>query len=148
MAAKTKKAPSPRQQEILDLIKGKPDITAAEIANVLDTSDGAIYQQISRLRAGGHLPKATDKRPTLHEATPPVSPEQASTNGHSKEISLEDHLADELDRVSARDEAISAERDRLARETEEAINALTAEQNEVRERKKRLDSAQKALTPA
>lgn len=146
-----KAKPSPRQQEILDLMKGQPGITPGEIADVLDTTPGAIYQQLSRLRNLKLLPKATasQRGKLLAPATPtrvtgPSASETAS-NGH---ISLEDHLNQELTGVTERIEEIVTERAEIEAERQQRLDALASEEGGLTERQKRLDAAQKALVPA
>lgn len=153
-----KRKPSPRQQEILDLLKGDPSLKAGEIAKILSTSEGAVYQQISRLRSAKLLPKAkrggsrprlstadSNGKQTAGAATSSVS---VSTNGHAPALSLEAHLSQELTDVGARIKEIAEERDRIETETRERVLALGEEEGTLVIRHKQLDKAKVALTPA
>lgn len=133
---------SAKQEEIKDLIAAKPDITADEIAKEMETSPGAIHQQMTRMRSIGALPKTrrrgknTRRRARIAASASPA-PERAAKPSDNGAVSLEDHLTSELDGTVGR----LGEVERL--QTELALEAA-----ELDERRKRLHAAQEALSTA
>lgn len=127
-----KRQPSPKQQQILKLIKDQPGIPVRDIADNLNTTEGAVYQHISRLRSANLLPKkARKRRPQLHEP---------KASGQSTELvtllpSLEDHLASELSDTNERIKEIELRR-----------IELDAEAQRLTRRSEKLTAAQEALT--
>lgn len=103
-----------------------------QIAELMETTPGAIKAQISRMRRAG---VKLDK-PARTAAAVATDPRTAVPRDESPAVvqSVEDHLATELGRVS----------DRLAN-IGETLDALTAEQTTLRERQQRLEQARSAL---
>lgn len=148
--------PTARQAEIKRLLAG--EVPVGEIARLQKTSAQAVYSQISRMRSLGILPKsarsggrksgrpkraaATGARHTGTRHLPSAeavgsiaAPEsKGDSNGN---VSLEDHMAQELERVVKRLAVIEAD-----------VSALTAEQTALAERKSRLEAANSHLTGA
>lgn len=131
---------TPRQEEIMGLMKGQPGITANEIAATMETTPQAVYQQISRLRKLKVLPpkKAPAKRKATAKAinnndrsTPPaiVPPPTAAPA-----LSLEGHVAEEMTTVVTQ----------LA-EARALKESATAREAELVEYEARLVKAQEAL---
>lgn len=140
--------PSPKQQEILDLMEEQPEITAKEIAAELQSTENAVYQQISRLRTLKLLPKAKKRgRPHLNNGSKQsgASHEIAIVSNNGKLPSIEDHVAGELFEVEDRIDRIKDERAAGERTLAELVAALDGEESELTIRHTRLTNARDAL---
>lgn len=142
-----------RQEEVRDLVTARPEKSVKEIAGLLEMTEQAVYQQLSRLRSKGVLPpvkarggKARSKARRGSRAVKvprvPEVPDGAVARrvaaGHSVVSNgggtVEDTVASELEKVRSRIGEIKAEQESLAQESET-----------LGERETRLDAAQKAL---
>lgn len=116
-----------KQDEVRKLLESGQSIV--EVAELMETTAGAVKAQVSRIRKAGVTVSITAPRREAATASPKDPSRTVST------VSVEDHLKAELERVS----------DRLV-EVGELSGALAQESDELTERKARLEQARSALT--
>lgn len=134
-----------RQEEVRDLVTARPEKSVKEIADLLEMTEQAVYQQLSRLRSRGVLPPAKARakakpkrpkrtRPRVAAASAPRASAAAPPAASNGRGTVEDTVSGELEKVRTRISEIALEQESLAQESE----ALGA-------REQRLDAAQRAL---
>lgn len=128
----TKGKPTAKQEEVKRLLEAGQSIV--EIADLMETTPGAVKAQISRLRKLGVKVAPTDHgRSTEPQAPLAPEPERAPAS----EQSVEEHIASEL-----------AEADERVTVIETTVAALEGERTTLSERKGRLEAAQAELGEA
>lgn len=136
----TKRGPgklTAKQDEVKKLLDSGQ--TIVEVAELMDTTPGAIKAQISRMKKIGVKIATSGGR----SVTAPASAQQAARANRSPavvdeaaEMSVEDHLGIELARVDDRLTTVG-----------EMLRTLGKEQDELTDRKGRLEAARAELAP-
>lgn len=132
-----------KQDEVRKLIEGGQSIV--EVAELMETTPGAVKAQISRIRKLGvaistsTTPKPPTPTPTRkrrgRKAPKPAAASDELTPVRPR-MSIEEHVGAELTRIEERLATVG-----------ETLTNLTAEQGNLSDRKGRLEAARAELTP-